>query len=68
MWLKEYRDYKKDQPIKKYTLQPGEMQGCEMHELFGWGNYLHKPKKKKKGFFSTLLTHFFSSSKEEAKE
>jgi hypothetical protein len=48
MWQKEYRDYKKDQPLVKQRVEPGRgIIGCEMHELNGWGNTLHQIKKKK---------------------
>lgn len=57
MWEKEYRDYPTDTPLKKQKVEPGRgIVGCEMHDLEGWGNTLHIPKKpKKKGFVRTIL-------------
>jgi hypothetical protein len=50
MWQREYKDYKKDQPLIKQTVESGKgIIGCEMHEIFGWGNTLQKPPVKKKG-------------------
>lgn len=61
MWPKSYRDYKIDEPLKKYKVEPGQgIQGCEMHDLNGWGNLLHVPlKKQKKGLVRTLLETLF---------
>lgn len=44
MWLKEYRDYHPDKPLKKYRVEPSRgIIGCEMDELNGWGTpYIHK--------------------------
>lgn len=62
MWFKEYRDYKTDQSLVKYTVEPGHgIIGCEMHDLNGWGNTLHMDKKRKKGFFSSLLSSLFDT-------
>lgn len=59
MWFKEYRDYPIDSPLIKEQIGPGEMSGCEMHDLNGWGNTLHTPKRKKKrSIFSSLLSYF----------
>jgi hypothetical protein len=60
MWYREYRDYKPDEPLVKEKVGPGKgIVGCEMHEINGWGNSRHIPKKRKKGLFGTLLESFF---------
>ena len=66
MWDKEYRDYRRDQPLVKERIETGKnFSGCEMHELNGWGNTLQHPKKqKKRGLIATLLINLFSSKKE----
>lgn len=56
MWHREYKDYKIDEPLIKNSVEPGKgIQGCEMHEINGWGNNFQHPQKRKKGFFSTLI-------------
>ncbi len=56
MWEKEYKDYPKDTPLKKEVVEAGKgIVGCEMHDLNGWGNQLHVPKKKKPGIFRSLF-------------
>lgn len=51
MWFKKYRDYPIDRPLKQEKVETGNgIVGCEMHELNGWGNELHQPKKKRKKF------------------
>lgn len=64
MWPKEYRDYPKDTPLVKERVASGKgICGCEMHDLNGWGNSLHIPKKQKKnGFFRHLLNRIFGGS------
>lgn len=43
MWPKEYKDYKKDRPLKAFQVEPCRgIVGCEMHDLNGWGNSLHR--------------------------
>jgi hypothetical protein len=43
MWPKAYKDYKKDEPLKKMHVEPSKgIIGCEMHDLNGWGNTLHQ--------------------------
>lgn len=66
MWDREYRDYKRDQTLKKEQIESGKKwAGCEMHELNGWGNTLQQPKRKKKrGLIASLLVHLFNSKKE----
>lgn len=45
MWPKEYRDYKKDEPLVKNRVEPSKgIVGCEMHERNGWGNTFQKKK------------------------
>ena len=66
MWDREYCDYKRDEPLVKQQVVPGKgLTGCEMHELNGWGNTLHHPKKKKHGFLGSLLVSWFGSKKED---
>lgn len=44
MWPKSYKDYREDEPLIKYQVEPSRgIIGCEMHELNGWGNTLHIP-------------------------
>lgn len=51
MWPKYYKDYREDEPLKKERREPGKgISGCEMNDLYGWGETHHIPKKKKKGF------------------
>lgn len=66
MWDREYRDYKRDQPLVKEQIEPGRgLAGCEMHELNGWGNTLQHPvKKKKRGLIASLLIYLSNSKKE----
>jgi len=64
MWHKEYRDYKPDQPMVKQTVEPTHgIRGCEMHEINGWGNTLHHPKKKKRGFLASFIIYLFGEKK-----
>lgn len=66
MWPKAYRDYKKDEFLIKYQVEPGHgIIGCEMHELNGWGTtyHIYKKKHKKKGVIRHLLSSLFGSSK-----
>lgn len=56
MWDRDYRDYKRDEPLVKKPIESGKgIFGCEMHEINGWGNTLHHPGKKKRGFFASLF-------------
>lgn len=56
MWPKSYKDYKKDEFLIKYWVEPGHgIIGCEMHELNGWGSSFHIPKKKKKNFIEKIF-------------
>lgn len=61
MWPKSYKDYKKDEFLIKYQVEPSHgIKGCEMHELNGWGSSYHIPKKKdKKNVIRTILEGFF---------
>lgn len=73
MWPKSYRDYPVDKPLKKWQIESGKgIQGCEMHELNGWGAEYHhaKPKSSKKKLLTTWLDAIHSffqrpSSKDE---
>lgn len=60
MWPKSYKDYKIDEPLVKNKLYPGRgITGCEMHDLNGWGNQLHRPLRiKKKGLIRRLIDYF----------
>lgn len=60
MWPKSYRDYKKDEPLIKYQVEPGHgIIGCEMHDLNGWGDNFHIPRKKKR---KSLINFLFRKS------
>ncbi len=66
MWPKAYRDYPEDKPLKKETISTGNgIIGCEMHDVNGWGETYHQPKKRKRGVVYTFLKSIFGSSKEE---
>jgi hypothetical protein len=57
MWFKEYRDYKTDTPLIKERVEPGHgIIGCEMHDLNGWGNEIHQPRKRKKSALREFLS------------
>jgi len=61
MWPKSYRDYKLDQPLIKYQVEPNHgIIGCEMHDLNGWGNSLHIPS----GRFNRRLNSRFDPSRD----
>lgn len=46
VWFKEYKDYPIDAPLKKERLEPSQgFNGCEMHELNGWGTSYDLPQK-----------------------
>lgn len=48
MWPKNYKDYPKDASLKKEEVSSGKgIIGCEMHEVNGWGESYHIPKRKK---------------------
>jgi hypothetical protein len=60
MWPKSYRDYPKDQPLKKEQVSPGNgITGCEMHEYNGWGNSYHSFRPKRRGAFYHFLKRIF---------
>lgn len=60
MWDKEYRDYPKDHPLIQEQVSPHQgIVGCEMHDINGWGNTLHIPKKKKRGRLAALFIKLF---------
>jgi len=59
MWDKDYRDYKRDEPLVKQKVEPSKgIFGCEMHEINGWGNTLQHSSEKKKGFISSIISRF----------
>lgn len=44
MWHRAYKDYPIDEQVIKYQVEPSHgIIGCEMHEIYGWGNSLHVP-------------------------
>lgn len=64
MWPKSYKDYPKDQPLKKERVMAGKgIVGCEMHEINGWGSTHHHPRPRKKGIFHHLLEKLFQGRK-----
>lgn len=66
MWYREYRDYKPDEALIKQPVESGRgIVGCEMHEIFGWGNRLHHPQPRKRGFIANLFMHLFHRKKKE---
>lgn len=68
MWPKEYRDYPKDKPLKKMTVSASKgIIGAEMHEVNGWGESYHQPRKKKRGFIYSVLKSLFGGKEEEGK-
>lgn len=65
MWPKNYKDYPEDTPLIHEQVEPGKgIVGCEMHELNGWGETLHIPKKRKKGILVSLLSALFGEKEE----
>lgn len=63
MWPKKYKNYPKDEPLIKEQVEPGEgIIGCEMHDLNGWGNTLHIPKRRKRGVIASLMVAFFGKN------
>lgn len=64
MWFKEYRDYKTDTPLIKEQVESGHgIIGCEMHDLNGWGNEIHQPRKHKRSFFKEFLSKILGRKK-----
>ena len=60
MWPKSYKDYPKDETLKKEQVSSGKgIVGCEMHDLNGWGSSLHQPRPKKRGLMYHLLEKIF---------
>lgn len=38
MWNRKYKDYPKDTQMLKEKVESGKgITGCEMHEVYGWG-------------------------------
>lgn len=66
MWFREYEDYPIDTPLVHEKVEPSSgIIGCEMHELNGWGNTVHIPKKaERKGLIASLLSYFFDRKSE----
>lgn len=63
MWARKYKDYPPDSSLKQQTTESGKgIIGCEMHELFGWGEQHHIPKKKKGGTIRAILMQIFGKS------
>lgn len=49
MWPKAYKNYPVDTDLIKEQIETGKgIIGCEMHELNGWGNTFHVPRRVKK--------------------
>lgn len=45
MWYREFRDYPIDSLVIQEPVESNEgITGCEMHEVYGWGEKLHKKK------------------------
>ena len=61
MWPKSYKDYKEDECLVKEKVYPGKgIIGSEMHDINGFGNTHHRPKKSKNpSFIRTLLNAVF---------
>jgi len=69
MWPKSYKDYPVDSPLKQEQVAPSQgIQGCEMHELNGWGNTYQFQPKKKAGFVSMLLKRLERYLQRDSKE
>ena len=63
MWPKKYKDYPEDESLKKYRVEPGKgIQGCEMHELNGYGTSQHRYKRRK-NIIEKLLSYLWGSEK-----
>lgn len=64
MWPKEYKDYPRDAPLVRERLEPGKgIIGCEMHDLNGWGEAHHRPKKRRKGLIAMILEKIFGDDR-----
>ncbi len=60
MWFKEYQDYPIDSPNIQEPVEPGKgIVGCEMHEVYGWGERIHTPAKRNEGFIRRILKGIF---------
>lgn len=67
MWFKEYHDYPIDKPLIKEQVEPNHgIIGCEMHDLNGWGTYLHQFKLQKKSLWAKLISYLFRESGNES--
>lgn len=65
MWPKNYKDYPIDEPLVREQIQTGKgIIGCEMHDLNGWGDLIHRPRyRPHRGLFATLLQTIFYKKK-----
>ena len=64
MWFREYKDYPIDSGLKRERVEPGKgIVGCEMHDLNGWGNQIHRCRKPRKGIIARLLDYLFGKEK-----
>lgn len=65
MWWKAYKDYPLHKPLKNQQVEPGRgIQGCEMHDLNGWGEEYHKPPRRHQGWFVNLCAFLFGTKVE----
>lgn len=57
MWFKQFKDYPIDSSLKKERKEPGKgFNGCEMHELNGWGESFAREKPAhKEGFIKKFI-------------
>ncbi|GAB4236670.1 MAG: hypothetical protein Tsb0021_16430 [Chlamydiales bacterium] len=62
MWPKKYRDYPEDTPLIKEQIEPNEGK-CEMHELNGWQESLHVPRRSENFIYRFLRDLFGTLSK-----
>jgi hypothetical protein len=63
VWRSIYKDYKPDGKWIKEEVESGKgIIGCEMHELNGWGNNIHKHEIKKDGWIRTFLNLLFKKN------
>lgn len=60
MWARAFKDYPPDTKLVKEEVEPGRgIIGCEMHEINGWGDSLHIPRKKRHGLIAKLILALF---------
>ena len=64
MWPKKYRDYPEDEALVRQQVEPGRgIVGCEMHDVNGWQQTLHRAKKRK-NLLTKLLSYLFNTERE----